>query len=175
GPRWAHSAAVWAVDDRGFVKQGKQSVGVARQYCGTVGKVANCQVGVFLASISPRGRALVDKRLYLPCAWVEDPARCREAEVPEEARTYQRKPELALSMLRRARALGHLSAGWVTGDDDFGNDPDFRDGVAAEGWRYVLEVPANMRVWPEQPSWERPHGRGRPRTPARAAAAPPQA
>ena len=75
-PKLTHPRAVWAVDSSGFPKQGKQSVGVARQYCGALGKVANCQVGVFLAHVGPRGRALVDKRLYLPPEWTNDPARC---------------------------------------------------------------------------------------------------
>src|SRR5215210_5889838 len=83
-PRLNHPAAVFAVDSSGFPKQGKQSVGVARQYCGALGKIANCQVGVFLAHVGPCGRALVDKRLYLPKEqWVQDPERCLAAGVPK--------------------------------------------------------------------------------------------
>lgn len=108
---------VWAVDESGFPKQGKKSAGVAPQYCGALGKVANCQIGVFLCFVGPGGRLLVDKRLYLPKVWTNDPARCEEAGIPKEAQEYQSKTELALEMLRQARQWGYLQAGWVTGDD----------------------------------------------------------
>jgi SRSO17 transposase len=134
-PRLAHPDAVWAVDESGFPKQGKQSVGVARQYCGALGKKANCQVGVFLAYVSPRGRALVDKGLYLPREWTADPGRCAASGVPERERSYRRKTEIALALLQRAQAWGQLSAAWVTGDDAYGQAPEFRDAVAAAGLR----------------------------------------
>ena len=163
-PRLTHPEAVWAVDDSGFPKQGKKSVGVARQYCGALGKMANCQVGVFLAYLSPRGRALVDKRLFLPQEWTDHPARCAAAGVPEAERRYCSKTEIALALLQRAHRWGHLQAGWVTGDDAYGQVPEFRDGVAQAGWRYVLEVPGQLTVWPLQPTWEQPlyGGFGRP-------------
>ena len=163
-PRLNHPNAVWAIDESGFVKQGKQSVGVSRQYCGTVGKVANCQIGVFLAHVGPRGRALVDKRLWLPQEWTDDPARCAAAGVPEEARDYQSKSELALALLRRAKTLGHLVAQWVTGDDAYGSSPEFRDAVGAEGFLFMLEVPSTTPVWPVAYVFETPpsSGRGRP-------------
>ena len=163
-PRLNHPLSVWAVDESGVVKQGKKSVGVSRQYCGAVGKVANCQIGVFLAHVGPRGRALVDKRLWLPKEWTDDPPRCEAAEVPKEAQAYQSKAELALSLLRRAKALGHLQAEWVTGDDAYGVSPEFRDGVAQEGFFFMLEVPSNTPVWPVVTAWETPaySGFGRP-------------
>ena len=166
-PRLNHPNAVWAIDESGFVKQGKQSVGVSRQYCGTVGKVANCQIGVFLAHVGPRGRALVDKRLWLPQEWTDDPARCAAAGVPEEARDYQSKSELALALLRRAKTLGHLVAQWVTGDDAYGSSPEFRDAVGAEGFLFMLEVPSTTPVWPVAYVFETPpySGRGRPPQP----------
>jgi SRSO17 transposase len=166
-PRLNDPLAVWAVDESGVVKQGKKSAGVSRQYCGAVGKVANCQIGVFLAHVGPKGRALVDKQLWLPKEWTNDPARCEAAGVPEEARAYQSKPELALSLRRRANALGQLVADWVTGDDAYGVSPDFRDGVAAEGFLFVLEVPRNTPVWPLATAWDGPAyaGLGRPRKP----------
>jgi SRSO17 transposase len=166
-PRLAHPEAVWAVDSSGFLKQGKRSVGVAHQYCGAVGKVANCQVGVFLAHVGPRGRALVDQRLFLPEAWTNDPERCDAAGVPKAEQVYRSQTELALSMLQRAKARGDLAAEWVTGDDAFGMSPEFRDAVAAGGWCYVLEVPADTPVWPLEPTWETPvySGRGRPPEP----------
>jgi len=162
--RLIHPDAVWAVDDSGFPKQGKKSVGAARQYCGALGKMANCQVGVFLAYVSPRGRALVDKRLFLPQEWTDDPARCAAAGVPEAERGYRSKTEIALALLQRAQRWGHLQAGWITGDDAYGEVPEFRDALARAGWRYVLEVPGQLTVWPLQPSWEQPvyGGFGRP-------------
>jgi SRSO17 transposase len=146
-PRLLHPEAVWAVDESGFPKQGKKSVGVKRQYCGALGKVANCQMGVFLAHVGPRGRALVDKRLFVPPEWIQDPARLQEAGVPKEAREQQTKPQLALGLLQEALARGHLHADWVTGDDEYGRSPDFRAGVEALGLLYVLEVPHIQPVW----------------------------
>jgi SRSO17 transposase len=163
-PKLSHPEAVWVVDGTAFPKQGKKSVGVAPQYCPPLGKVANCQVGVFLAYVSPRGRALVDKRLFLPEVWTNDPARCEAAGVPPEHQVYHSQTELALHMLEQAEAHGSLSAGWVTGDDTFGQSPAFRDAVAAGGWQYVLEVPGDTPVWPVAPTWVTPPygGFGRP-------------
>lgn len=109
---------VWLVDDTGFAKQGTHSVGVARQYSGTLGKVGNCQLGVFLGYATARGHTLVDSRLYLPRAWLDDPARCRAAGVPDDvlAAGYQSKAALALAQLRHARAVGALVGQWVTAD-----------------------------------------------------------
>jgi len=167
GPRLAHPLAVWVFDGSDFPKQGVKSVGVARQYCGALGKVANCQAGVFLAHVGPRGRALVDKRLYLPEGWTSDPARCAAAGVPEAQGQYRAKTDLALEMLRQARARGYLSAEWVAGDDAFGRSPVFRDALTAEGMQYVLDVPPDTPVWPLEPTWSRPayQGRGRPSRP----------
>ena len=148
-------------------KQGRKSVGVARQYCGRLGKVANCQAGMFLAYVSPLGRALVDKRLYLPQSWTSDDARCQAAGVPTERRNYRSKTELALEMLERALERGHLKAVWVAGDDAFGMSPSFREGLAALGMCYVLDVPGGTTVWPVEPEWTSPghQGTGRPRKP----------
>jgi SRSO17 transposase len=158
-PRLVHPDAVWVLDDSSFPKQGKKSVGVARQYCGALGKLANCQAGVFLAYVSPQGRALVERRLFLPREWTDDPERCAVVGVPAPALTYQNKTELALSLLLQAQAWGHLAARWVTGDDLYGQVPEFRDGVAKAGWLYVLEVPGHLTVFPQEPAWEqRPYG-----------------
>ena len=156
GPRLGHPEAVWVLDGSDFPKQGRKSAGVARQYCGRLGKVANCQAGMFLACVSPLGRALVDKRLYLPESWTSDDARCRAAGVPEERGDYRSKTELALEMLEQALELGHLKAGWVAADDAFGMSPSFRDGLAALGMRYVLDVPGGTTVWPLEPAWTSP-------------------
>ena len=166
-PRLAHPEAVWVFDGSDFPKQGRKSAGVARQYCGRLGKVANCQAGMFLAYVSPLGRALVDKGLYLPESWTSDPGRCAAAGVPKERGSYRSKTELALEMLERARELGHLRAKWVAGDDAFGMSPSFREGLAAQGMWYVLDVPGGATVWPLEPSWTNPEyqGFGRPRKP----------
>ena len=163
-PRLGHPEGVWVVDGSDFPKQGVKSVGVARQYCGRLGKVANCQAGMFLAYVSPLGRALVDKRLYLPESWTADTDRCQAAGVPEERQGYRSKTQLALEMLEGALERGHLQAGWVAGDDAFGMSPSFREGLAALGMRYVLDVPAGFTVWPEEPARTSPayQGRGRP-------------
>ena len=166
-PRLGHTEAVWVVDGSDFPKQGRKSVGVARQYCGRLGKVANCQAGIFLAWVSPLGRALVDKRLYLPESWTSEEDRCREAGVPEERRGYCSKTELGLEMVDRALKRGHLPAGWIAGGDAFGMSPSFREGLAALGMRYVLDVPPGFTVWPMEPEWRTPQyqGRGTPRKP----------
>ena len=142
-------------------------MGVARQYCGRLGKVANCQAGMFLAYVSPLGRSLVDKGLYLPESWTSDPGRCAAAGVPKERRSYRSQTELALELLERALGLGHLKAGWVAEDDAFGMSPSFRESLAALGMRYVLDVPGSTPVWPLAPSWTSPDypGFGRPRKP----------
>lgn len=165
GERLAAADGVFVLDDTGFVKQGTQSVGVARQYSGTLGKVGNCQIGVFLAYVSPRGHALADRRLYLHRTWTDARERCRRAGVPD-AVEYQSKAELGLAMLRQARASGHLPGPWVTGDEAFGQVPTLRDDLDAEGWQYVLEVPSTTPVFAHParaavPAWS---GRGRPPT-----------
>ena len=167
GPRLGHPEAVWVLDGSDFPKQGRKSVGVARQYCGRLGKVANCQAGMFLAYVSPLGRALVDKGLYLPESWTSDQDRCEAAGVPEERQGYRSKTQLALEMLQRALERGHLRAGWVAGDDAFGMSPSFRERLAALGMRYVLDVPGGTTVWPLEPAWTSPEhqGVGRPRKP----------
>jgi SRSO17 transposase len=156
-PRLNDAAGILIADESGFPKQGLKSVGVARQYCGTLGKVANCQMGVFLAYVSEHGRALIDKALYLPEAWIEDPARCEEAGVPEDAQVYHTKPELAWQLIERARAFGHLRANWVAADDAYGQSPQFRDRLAAAGLWYVLDVPSNTLTWTRTPhlGWQR--------------------
>ena len=167
GPLLGHTEAVWVLDGSDFPKQGKKSVGVALKYCGRLGKATNCQAGMFLAYVSPLGRALVDKRLYLPESWTSDKDRCEAAGVPEERQGYRSKTQLALEMLQRALERGHLQAGWVAGDDASGMSSSFREGPAALGIRYVLDVPAGFTVWPPEPEgpvWHTKAG-GRPASP----------
>src|SRR5918912_1759988 len=162
---------IFILDESGFPKQGTKSVGVARQYCGTLGKVGNCQLGVFLAYVSARGHALVDKRLYLPPAWTADPARCHAAGVPAEV-GYQSKAELGLAMLRQARAAGHLQGNWVAGDDAYGMVPTLREALAAEGWQYVLDVPQTTPVFTQPAQTVVPRWGGRGRVPTKPRLAP---
>jgi SRSO17 transposase len=171
GPRLNRPEGVFVLDESGFPKQGTHSVGVARQYCGTLGKVGNCQLGVFLAYASERGQALVDLRLFLPSAWTEDPVRCRAASVPVGL-GYQSKADLGLAMLRQARTAGHLVGRWVAGDDAYGMVPTLRDALDAEDWHYVLDVPKTTPVFTTAtatvvPPWS---GRGRRPTKRRLAA-----
>jgi SRSO17 transposase len=158
---------IGVVDETGFVKKGTASVGVQRQYSGTAGKVENCQIGVFLGYTSARGHVLLDRHLYLPQSWCEDPGRRRRAHVPSAVR-FHTKPYLALRMLRRAWRRG-VPMAWVTGDETYGDDPKFRAGVEAAGRLYVLAVASITPVWTTPPEVVRPPVdaralRGRPRT-----------
>jgi SRSO17 transposase len=110
--------------------------------------------------------------LYLPQEWTNDRPRCEAAGVPREQQVYRSETELALQMLQQAQARGHLGAAWVTGDDAFGKSPEFRDAVAAAGFRYVLEIPGETPAWPLEPTWETPayRGKGRPPEPRPVAA-----
>src|SRR5918994_5068913 len=105
--------AVLVIDETGFLKKGRHSAGVARQYSGTAGRIENCQIGVFLAYASRLGQALLDRELYLPKAWADDPTRCRQAGIPQDRR-FATKPQLAQHMLQRALAAA-VPARWVTG------------------------------------------------------------
>ena len=118
---------------------------MARQYSGTAGRTENCQVGVFLAYAGRGGRAFLDRALYLPRAWADDPVRRTQAGVPEAVR-FATKGALAKAMLRRAFA-GGVPAAWVVGDTVYGTDPGLRPWLEAERRAYVLAVPKSHRVW----------------------------
>jgi len=126
------------VDETGFLKKGTTSVGVQRQYSGTAGKVDNCQLGVFLAYASSKGRAMIDRELYLPKSWADDPPRCRAARVPEQV-GFRTKPELARVMLEGALDAG-VPAAWVTADEVYGGSPTLRQWLEGRGVSYVLAV-----------------------------------
>jgi SRSO17 transposase len=166
-PRLNTPDGVFVLDESGFPKKGTKSVGVARQYCGALGKVGNCQLGVFLAYVSARGHALIDTRLVLPQEWTDAPARCRAAGVPD-AIVYQSKAELGLAMLEQARTADHLTGRWVTGDEDYGKVPSLRDALDTDGWWYVLEVPATTPVFAQSAETAVPAWSGRGRKPVRA-------
>jgi SRSO17 transposase len=139
-----HLDAVLVPDETGDLKKGMHTVGTQRQYTGTAGRVENAQVGVFLAYASPRGRALIDRRLYLPTCWTDDPARCAAAGVPPGVR-FATKPQLAGDMIGDALDRG-VNAGWVAADEVYGNDPTFRARLSSRGLGYVLAVSCDHRV-----------------------------
>lgn len=115
---------VLVVDERGFVKKGRHSVGGARQYSGTAGRIENCQIGVFLGYAGRYGQALIDRRLYLPKEWAEDAARRAKAQVPTDI-AFATKPELARSMIAAALEAG-VPCAWVLGDAVYGSDSRLR-------------------------------------------------
>jgi SRSO17 transposase len=140
-------------DETGFVKKGQDSVGVARQYCGTLGKVENCQVGVFAGYASRQGYALVDKRLFLPEAWFTDgyAARRVRCQIPTEV-TFQSKPQLAAAMLQAIAHEGLLPFKYLVADCLYGNSPDSLDAVeACVGVTAFVAIPAETRCWLQRP------------------------
>jgi SRSO17 transposase len=132
------------IDETGFLKKGKKSVGVQRQYSGTAGRIENCQIGVFLTYASQGEHTLVDRELYLPKSWTQEPERCREAHVPTEV-VFATKPELAARMLWRTLDAG-LAARWVTGDTVYGSHRPLRAGLEARQQAYALAVSCQEQV-----------------------------
>ena len=168
GSRLEDPQGVWVLDGSDFPKQGVKSVGVARQYCGALGKIASCQAGVFLAHVGPKGRALVDKRLYLPEEWTGDGDRCVAAGVPAHRRGTEARRSWPWRWWSEAQARGYLKAQWVAGDSAFGMSPDAAGGHSRpRECYYVLDVRPDMTVWPLEPTWTDPpyQGNGRPRKP----------
>jgi DDE superfamily endonuclease len=137
---------VLIVDETGFLKKGDQSAGVQRQYSGTAGGVENCQVGVFLAYHAAGGRTFLDRALYVPRSWSEDPQRCQAAGIPQTV-TFATKPVLARQMLKRAFDAG-VPARWVAGDSVYGSDSQFRRFLQERSIAYVLGVTSDYTVRP---------------------------
>jgi SRSO17 transposase len=167
-------AGIAVLDETAFVKKGNRSAGVKRQWCSPLGKTENCQVGVFLAYVSPKGYAFLDRRLYLPKEWADDAARREAARVPEEV-AFATKPQLGQAMLEAAWERG-VPMEWVTGDETYGDQPKLRDRIVSQGLKYVLAVSANTWGWETPPAVEPPTREtgGRPRQhPRLAADAPP--
>lgn len=147
---------VLIVDPSGFPKKGEHSVGVARQWCGRLGKVENCQVGVFLSYASSKGHTLIDERLYLPEDWANDEDRRAECYVPGSV-VFRTSWELALELIGdRASAMPHS---WVAGDDEFGRVGEFRDRLTARSERYMLDIPSDTHG---QIIGQKPHAGRRP-------------
>lgn len=144
-----HPGGVLIVDETGFLKKGRKSVGVQRQYSGTAGRIENCQIGVFLAYATPHGCAFLDRALYLPKEWATDAARRAEAGVPDEV-TFATKPALARTMLARALDAA-VPVAWVTGDSVYGNDRRLRVWLEERQQPFVLAIRANEPLWQDGP------------------------
>jgi SRSO17 transposase len=137
-------SAILVLDETSFPKRGHKSAGVGLHYCGTTGQVENCQVGVFLTYVTPRGHTLIDRELYLPLDWCEARARCRAAHIPEAVR-FQTKPELAVQMLER---IWHaqIPISWVVADTVYGGNLDLRNWCEQHQYSYVLAVACDEPV-----------------------------
>lgn len=158
---------VLVLDDTGFPKKGSHSAGVGRQYSGTLGRVDNCQVGVFLGYASAHGHTLVDRRLYLTESWLADPVKraSPRAAVPPDVR-FRTKLDLAAELLGEAAGRGHLPYAWVTADAAYGESHDLRRLVAEQGRWYCFEVRGTAEAWTSDPGWEVPPRSGRAGRPA---------
>jgi SRSO17 transposase len=158
----ADPAGVVVIDPSAFPKKGTESCGVDRQWCGRLGKVDNCQVGVFLAYATSAGYAPLDRRLYLPEEWANDEARREKCHVPQDVK-FQEKWQIALDLLDRS--LPGLPHDWIVGDDEFGRPAEFRAALRLRQERYVLDVPCNttVRDLERQRPRRRHAGRGRKR------------
>lgn len=156
------------IDESSVVKQDDDSVGVAAQYCGSVGKVANGQVGVYLGYVSRKGYSLVEGQLFMSDEWFEeDQAERRKAcGVPEDL-VYKTKPEIGLELLKKAKKRGNLSFSWVAADALYGDSPAFRDGVADLDKWYFTEIRCTTPIWRTQPKVYVPKWKGRGRHPTR--------
>ena len=163
--RFADPQAIFVIDDTTFPKQGTHSVGVQRQYCGALGKKANCQCAVSVHYVAPKGHYPLDMRLYLPESWLGDPERLNAAHVPEAERRSLTKGQIALELLDRVRAEG-LPGQVVVAGAGYGVSGPFRDGLDERGLHYVVGVADEMVVFVEEPRWIAPEPRamGRPRT-----------
>ena len=164
---------VGLIDESGVVKQGDDSVGVASQYCGSVGKVANSQVGVHLGYVSRKGYTLLDSQLFMPAEWFDDEhaLQCMACGVPEDL-AFQTKPEIGLKLLQDAIARNKGQAQpllfrWLAADALYGDSPAFRDGVAELDLWYFTEIKTTIQVWLERPEVYLPYWKGRGRRPTR--------
>ena len=140
-----------AIDETGFLKRGTHSAGVSKQHYGPTGDVRNCQVGVFLSLVTPTGHTLIDRELYLPADWTSDPARCRQAGIPEHV-PFRTKPQLAQRMLERL-LHAHVPIGWVVADSVYGSNPELRAWLESRKLPYVMAVACDEPVaWSRLPS-----------------------
>jgi SRSO17 transposase len=142
GEQWHDPGGVLTVDTSGFPKKGDQSCGVTRQWCGRLGKVDNCQLGVFVGYACQHGHTLLDRQLFLPLEWANDPQRRQKTHVPAKV-VYQETWRIALNVLQRCQEVPHA---WVTADDEFGRVQDFRAELRQREERYLVDVPADTLI-----------------------------
>jgi SRSO17 transposase len=163
---FADPRGLFVIDDTSFPKQGRHSVAVQRQYCGALGKRANCQVAPSVHYVAPKGHCPLAMRLYLPESWLGDPKRLDKAGVPEAERRPLSKPQIALELLDQVRAEG-----WpgqvVVADAGYGVSQDFRDGLERRELHYIVGVTEEMVIFTEEPRWIVPSWSGRGRRPTR--------
>ena len=156
------------IDESSAVKQGTESVGVAAQYCGSVGKIANGQVGVYLGYASRKGYSLIEGQLFMPDEWFnEEHAERRQASGVPEDLVFKTKPEIGLELIKNAIERGNLAFSWVAADALYGDSPAFRDGIAALGKSYFTAIKDNTLIWPTPPKVHVPAWSGHGRHPSR--------
>ena len=148
------------IDESGWEKKGEKSVGVARQYCGNVGKVSNSQVAVFGALSNGDFASMVDARLYLPEEWSENSARCEEAGIPEEERIFRKKWEIGLEIIEHQQSLG-TSFDYVGADGYYGNSIEFAEAIEKEGYVYMLDIHSNLTLYFEESELSIPPAKGK--------------
>jgi SRSO17 transposase len=151
----SHRDTALYIDETSFVKKGNMSVGVKRQYCGRLGKLENCQVGVFAALGRGDRVSLTDFRLFMPEDWADDAERCAKCKVPQNERVHRTKPELALEMVKAARARGSTHQ-WIGADEAYGNNGEFTDAIDDEGETFLMDVSFTTQVWTQPPQFETP-------------------
>jgi SRSO17 transposase len=150
-PDYEEQEVGYIFDESAHLKKGTQSVGVARQYAGVVGKVDNCQVGVYVSLVWHSRTTLINTRLYLPDSWTEDDARCEKAGIPEEARVQKTKQQLALDMLKADMAAG-VRFGWVGGDGFYGHGYELSYAVADLGLTFLFDVHCDQSIYLDEPA-----------------------
>ncbi len=149
--RLGDAQGVLIVDETGFIKKGQHSAGVQRQYSGTAGRIENSQIGVFLCYAGRGGSAFIDRELYVPRQWTDDPSRCEAAGIPASVE-FATKPELARRMIERALDAG-VPCGWVTGDEVYGGDRRLRVWLESREQPFVLAVACNEPLWWQGPEY----------------------
>jgi len=147
------------IDESAHLKRGDKSVGVARQYAGVVGKVENCQVGVYASLCTGNRSCLIDERLYLPESWTSDPQRCEEAGIPQESCTFKTKPQLALDIIDQAKGE-EIEFNWVGGDGLYGHTYELRKGLDERGLLFVLDIHKDTHVFLSEPAIFLPERQG---------------
>lgn len=159
--RLSEDEGMLTVDESGFVKKGNHSVGVARQYCGSVGKVENSQVGVFVGYSGAKGYGLISKQLFMPKKWFgeEYAQRRKDCAVPDDL-TFQTKPQIALDLIHKIEQSGLFKAKWIGMDCLYGNSKEFLEAISDNYW-YFADIHNNVQVWRDQPTFEVPEYKGR--------------